>query len=331
MATRVIMRGSARKGEGDLLNIDYYREFIELGRCLNYTQAAEKLHITQPALSKHIVALEREYGADLFIRDRRAVQLTEAGRILFGAAMTIVDTHDRAQSAIETVVKEQPIRVDGVLYDSTISSIITLSSVLLSEQRYAPILFEHHEDRPLLELLEHDEVDMVFSYDEQQVLRDRGFAFKSLVKVRFVAALDADHPLANRESLHMEDLQKETFIQFIDEYSISGWRRIEEVCRTHGFNPKTRPMLGRAVTSYAVTPPSGGVLILQKDLRQLKFLGDVGHTVIVPIVDDDAYFIICCIYKQENHERLAPLVNALEESRDIIMRHHQSDKPDVRT
>lgn len=307
------------------MNIDYYREFIELGRCLNYTQAAEKLHITQPALSKHVVTLEKEYGANLFIRDRRAVQLTEAGRILFGAAMAIVDAHDRARSAIEAIVKERPILVDGVLYDGTISSIITLSTALLNDQGHAPILFEHRNDKPLLELLEHDEVDMVFSYDEQHILEEKGLVFKPLVKAQFVAALDADHPLSNQAELHMEDLQNETFIQFIDEYSISGWRRIEEVCHTHGFDPKTRPTLGRAVTSYAVTPPDGGVLILQKDLRQLKFLGDIGNTVAIPIVDKDAHFIIHCIYKQENQERLEPLVTALEESRDIIMQHRRSN------
>ena len=55
------------------MHIDFYREFIVLARCLNYTEAAEKLHMAQPALSKHIVALEREFNAELFIRDRRNV------------------------------------------------------------------------------------------------------------------------------------------------------------------------------------------------------------------------------------------------------------------
>lgn len=67
--------------------MDMYREFITLARCLNFTQAAEELHMTQPALSKHIAALEREFGAELFIRDRRTVQLSEAGRILFGLSL----------------------------------------------------------------------------------------------------------------------------------------------------------------------------------------------------------------------------------------------------
>jgi len=269
--------------------------------------------------------LEREFDAELFIRDRRNVQLSEAGRILFGCAMEIVDAYDRAQAAIATVVKERPIRVDGILYDNTVSSIISLSTVLLNDQRHVPILFDHHEGRPLFEQLEQDEVDMVFAYDEARALEERGLVFRPLVQTPFVAVVDRDHPLAKRSEISIDDLSDETFIQFIDEYSVSGWRRIEQICREHGFWPKKRPKLGRAVTSYATTSPDGGVLILQKNLRQLKFLEDVNQTVSIPFTDEDAHFIIYCIYKQENEERLRPLIDALDESREIIMRHRRDD------
>ena len=80
------------------------------------------------------------------------------------------------------------------------------------------------------------------------------------------------------------------------------------------------------MTSYATTSPDGGVLILQKNLRQLKFLEDVNQTVSIPISDEDAHFIIYGIYKQENEERLKPLIEALDESREIIMRHRRDEK-----
>lgn len=307
------------------MSIDSYREFIELARCLNYTEAAENLHITQPALSKHIVALEKEFGAQLLVRNRRTVQLSEAGRILVGSAVSIVNAYDTAKAAIATMVQEKPIRVDGILYDNTVSSIISLSTVLLNDTHHVPIVFEHHENTPLFELLEHDDVDIVFAYDEEHALKERGLVFRPLVQVQFVAVVDRDNPLVARGKLHMEDLKDETFIQFIDEYSISGWRRIEQVCRAHGFEPKKRPILGRVVTSYATTSPNGGVLILQKNLRQLKFLEDVNQTVSLPIVDDDAHFVIYCIHKHENEQRLRPLLDALNESREIIMRHRHNE------
>ena len=58
--------------------------FMEAAKCLNFTRAAEKLYISQPALSKNIAALEEECGMKLFYRDtkRSKVKLTAAGAVM---------------------------------------------------------------------------------------------------------------------------------------------------------------------------------------------------------------------------------------------------------
>ena len=305
------------------MNIDYYREFLVLARCLNYTKAAEKLHITQPALSKHIVSLENEFDAELFIRDRHAVQLTEAGRILYGCSMEVIDAYDRAKTTISAITRKQPVYVDGVLLDNTISSIISLTTILMNDRESAPVIFEQHEGRPLFEQLENDEVDIVLAYDEDRKLEEKDLRYVSLVHAPFIAIVDRNHPLAQRETISIDDLRGEVLIQFVDEYSLSGWRRIEQVCHEHGFEPRKRPHLGNATTSYTTTSPDGGVLILQKNLKQIKFLEDVNQTVILPFSDPEAYFVIYAIYKAENEEHLRPVLNVLEESRDIILDHHK--------
>lgn len=57
------------------------RCFMEAAKCLNFTRAAEKLYISQPALSKNIASLEDQCGMKLFYRDsrRNQVKLTPAG------------------------------------------------------------------------------------------------------------------------------------------------------------------------------------------------------------------------------------------------------------
>ena len=54
--------------------------------CGSFTAAARELHLTQSTLSKHVALLEREFGADLFVRDRSGVSLTEAGGVLYAQA-----------------------------------------------------------------------------------------------------------------------------------------------------------------------------------------------------------------------------------------------------
>ena len=64
----------------------YLREFAKVAECGSFTAAARTLHLTQSTLSKHVALLEREFGADLFVRDRSGVSLTEAGGVLYAQA-----------------------------------------------------------------------------------------------------------------------------------------------------------------------------------------------------------------------------------------------------
>ena len=61
------------------MHIEYLREYIELAQCLNFTEAARRSCITQSALSKHLVSIEKEFGTELVARDRHSVELTQAG------------------------------------------------------------------------------------------------------------------------------------------------------------------------------------------------------------------------------------------------------------
>lgn len=64
------------------MNTTQLRYFLELSRTLNYSTAAQQLYITQPTLSRSIMALEDEMGAKLFYRENGVVSLTPAGQLL---------------------------------------------------------------------------------------------------------------------------------------------------------------------------------------------------------------------------------------------------------
>ena len=67
----------------------YLHEYVSVADCGSFTAAARELHLTQSTLSKHVALLEREFGADLFVRDRNGVSLTEAGKVLYVQAMHV--------------------------------------------------------------------------------------------------------------------------------------------------------------------------------------------------------------------------------------------------
>lgn len=76
------------------------RYFAAVAEEAHFTRAAERLFVSQPALSKQIRALERQLGADLFVRDRHGVRLTAVGAALLPHARRVLDVWEGALAAV---------------------------------------------------------------------------------------------------------------------------------------------------------------------------------------------------------------------------------------
>lgn len=81
----------------DLRTLSYY---VAVAEELNITKAAKKLNICQPPLSYQIKTLEEELGCRLFIRNKRCLELTEAGQLLYRRAKEILNLSEKARSEI---------------------------------------------------------------------------------------------------------------------------------------------------------------------------------------------------------------------------------------
>jgi DNA-binding transcriptional LysR family regulator len=77
------------------------RYFATVAEELSFTGAAERLFVSQPALSKQIRMLEKQLGAVLFQRDRRTVRLTAVGEALLPHARTVLSAWEAAAAAVE--------------------------------------------------------------------------------------------------------------------------------------------------------------------------------------------------------------------------------------
>ncbi|NJD91424.1 MAG: LysR family transcriptional regulator [Geobacter sp.] len=83
------------------MNLDKLKIFHTVATTLNFTRAAENLHLTQPGISKHVRALEDQYGTPLFDRLGKRVVLTQAGEILYKATASAFTLLDEAKSRID--------------------------------------------------------------------------------------------------------------------------------------------------------------------------------------------------------------------------------------
>ena len=90
------------------MELRHLRYFIAVAEELNFTRAAEKLHMAQPPLSQQIQQLETQLGFQLFRRTKRTVVLTEAGQVFFEESQKILLQVDRASTSGKDSAFETP-------------------------------------------------------------------------------------------------------------------------------------------------------------------------------------------------------------------------------
>ncbi|WP_052851901.1 LysR family transcriptional regulator [Streptomyces avicenniae] len=188
------------------------RYFVAVAEELHFTRAAERLYVSQPALSKQIRALERQLGAPLLVRGRGPVRLTPVGAALLPHARRVLAAGEAAWSAVETAKAEQ--RATLVIGMSTSPGRSGLLPAVRSrftagfpeaELRLRQVGWED----PTAGLADGSS-DLAFVW---LPLPDPArYASLVVAEEQRLVALPADHPLAARERVVMADLLDEPFL-----------------------------------------------------------------------------------------------------------------------
>jgi LysR family transcriptional regulator, benzoate and cis,cis-muconate-responsive activator of ben and cat genes len=87
------------------MELRHLRYFVAVGKCLNFTKAAEMLHVSQPPLSRQIQELEEELGVALFDRTGKKTSLTEAGAFFLVEAERLLDGIEAAGKAARSIAE----------------------------------------------------------------------------------------------------------------------------------------------------------------------------------------------------------------------------------
>jgi LysR family transcriptional activator of glutamate synthase operon len=232
--------------------------FVTVAKHLNFSRAAEELHIAQPAISQQIHSLEKELGAPLFERIGRRVQLTDAGLALLPRAREIL-------SAVEAARNE--IRDRGALLKGnaklgappTVSVNVLPTHLTAFEQRYPGIdvtLREAGTDS-LLKYVEQGILDLAIVTTDVLPANIECVPF---LEENYVVAVGLQHALCGRESVTMTELSNEAFILFPEGYKL---REVTlNACHTAGFEPKVALDGGGTQTTLQFVAAGLGIAII---------------------------------------------------------------------
>lgn len=196
------------------MEISSIRQFLVLAEKLNFTQAAEKCFVAQPTLSRNIASLEKELGVQLFIRNRRSVQLTQEGQTLLRHARRIVEEYEQlvAKAGEYHAGCKGELKIGYSSYPFILGVCMETIEKLgcLNPGIDVQVVFGSTREN-FLDLLR-DRLDGVFVLDCGIAEKYPELRCERVAPSRAYALVCHNHPLAQRESIALHELAGQPMI-----------------------------------------------------------------------------------------------------------------------
>ncbi|MCR5784992.1 MAG: LysR family transcriptional regulator [Eubacterium sp.] len=215
------------------------RFFLEVANCLNFSEAARHLFVSQPALSKQIALLEDELDVKLFTRTKRVVALTPAGTMLYKEL-------DNIEKSLLNVIEKARYIDQGT--DGRLS--VGILELADPSTFATPLFIKFQKAFPRIDLnisflgfseireaLKNGSIDIAFSKDFDTCSMNglRGIDIKSNAPA---ILLPKNHPMASQSSIKVSELKNESFVALSSAESRASAHTLIDLCGKEGFSPK---------------------------------------------------------------------------------------------
>ena len=221
-----------------MLNVNRLRVLIEVANRGSFSAAADALSYTQSAVSQQIAALETETGVNLIERLPRGVRLTPAGRVLLEHAEGIVARLHAAEAEMAAIAGLRGGQLRMASFPTAGATLMPLAIAIFRAQHPEVAISlaegEPEEIGPRLSAGEFD-IALLFEFDGTSESLGPDITREPLLEDPMFLALPADHPLAERRTLRLENLRAEAWIQTSSTSSCA--RHVVRSCHGAGFEP----------------------------------------------------------------------------------------------
>jgi DNA-binding transcriptional LysR family regulator len=249
--------------------LDDLEAVVVLAETLHFGRAADRLHVSQPALSKRIKRLEERIGGPLLVRGYRDVKLTEAGRLLAGRGRHLIQ-----ESAATVALAQRAARGEAGLLriGFGIATILGLvPDVLLRFRRAYPEVQLSLRDMPTpdqVSALVSREIDVGFV---RRPVSDDRLVMRPVLDERLVAALGPRSPWVPKVGLR--SVAGEPFIIVARTRSASFYDHALSVCAAAGFAPRIVQEAGELFTVLSLVRAGLGVSLVPRSAALMRLPG----------------------------------------------------------
>jgi len=249
-----------------MIDIRQMRYFVTLAETLHFGRAAERLHLTQPPLTRQIAALEKELGVKLLERHSRQAKLTPAGAQFLQDARAVLASFDQACSNARLADK-------GELGRLSIGFMMHAAHTIVP--RLARRYMAHHPgvDLKLREVVPNVLIDDVLAdrYDVGVVFPPglvKGLETRLVHREKLCVAMYPPHPLVQKDLISASDLEGHALIATPVEISPALRDAIIGYCRTAGFLPQIRLETQLQQTIVSLVAEELGIALVPESMRR---------------------------------------------------------------
>ena len=248
------------------IELRHIKYFLAVAEELHFRNAAERLFISQPGLSRQIKALELELGVILFERHTRKVVLTKVGEYL------------KVSFALQLKTLSYTLENAKMLHDGK-KGALKIGYVGSAMQEVIPNLllrFEKDNSNILFNLKEIDNQKQIedllsFSIDIGFVRLERvakSLEIKIILKENFCLVLPQKHPINQNNFKNLTQFKNESFILFDAAYSSSYYEKVMQIFDNCGFTPLISHNTIHSSSIYKLVENNFGISIVPKSLTQ---------------------------------------------------------------
>jgi len=247
------------------IELRHLRYFKAVSETLNFHRAAEELHISQPGLSRQIQQLEFHLGTPLFVRDRREVRLTEAGKYLRGQLVAPLNRLSFVFEQTRRIGEGSSGEIRIGFLGSAMQEVIP--GLLLNLKEQHPDLhasLEELSNRSQVRALLEERLDLGFVR-----LAEVPPELVSIPVVRetFSLVVPGGHPMKENDFRSIRQFEGAPFILFSPEYSPDYYRTVLSICEDAGFRPTVSHKSVHAHTIFKLVEGGMGVAIVPTSLQ----------------------------------------------------------------
>lgn len=254
--------------------------FVAVAEELHFGRASETLHLSQPALSKQIQALENSLEIQLLERTKHWVKLTPAGQKFLETARRVLREVEEGIQVTRQVADGQSGRVRIGLTEATLFSLAPkIFSTYRERYPQVDLILSSGGTEAHVEQLRTHQIDVGFVY---LPIREPTLAIYPLYEETYIAALSASHPLARQKQLSIASLADQPLVGYPRSLAPVLYADFIKCCERAGFVPNIVQEAALAQTRLGLAAAGVGIAFVLADLQNLSAKGVVYR----PLSDD---------------------------------------------